>query len=161
MKTKKIFSLVFSAIIILMLTSFSSVAATANKDIDYERRLTIGKNIAFWISPDCEYTVSIPNAKNRLMYPPGMKNPNILWQTQVNKDSKMDFYQYSLNDGINAYTISYRKNSSGVYYKMPVYEKETYDWVYGEIYINDYIMDKYSNNMRELIIMHEMMHVYG
>ncbi len=45
---------------------------------------------------------------------------------------------------------------------MPVTEKDYYDWVYGEIYINDFNMSRLSTpNPRELVIMHEMLHVYG
>ncbi|MCR4925689.1 MAG: hypothetical protein K5917_05305, partial [Clostridiales bacterium] len=132
----------------------------SNTDIDYNNKLTIGKNIAYWISPSCEYTTSIPNAKNRIMYPSGMSNPIILWKTNVNSDSKMDFYQYYSNDTVNAYAMCFRKNSNGVYYNCTS-QKDSYDWVYGEIYINDRAMNSYSNNVREIIIMHEMLHVYG
>lgn len=139
-----------------MSTSAATVTAWNNK-------LTSGTKIAYRIASNCQYTTSIPNAVQRLMYPPGMSNPIVLWKTDVYMDSKMDFYQYYNNwtdANINAYAETYRK-IAGQYYRMYTYEKDLYDWIYGDISINDYNMDPYSNNTRELVIMHEMMHVYG
>lgn len=154
-----------SLLVALSLISFNllSLSATTNTDIDYNNRLTQGTDIYYWISPTCEYTNSIPNAAQKLMYPPSSvgTNPLILNRTYTNSASKMDFYQYSKTDYINAYTMTYRKNTSGNYYAMPVSEKEKYDWVYGEIYINDNYMNNYSTSTREAVILHEMLHVYG
>lgn len=35
------------------------------------------------------------------------------------------------------------------------------DWLFGKIYINDKYMDKFDNNLRSTVIVHEMLHVYG
>ncbi|RSD21090.1 hypothetical protein [Mesobacillus subterraneus] len=137
------------------------VTAASAEDIDWNKRLTSGTNIAYWIDSGCEYTVSIPNAVNKLMNPSGMTNPLIISKTTVKSSSKMDFYQNYVNNGIYASTSVFRKNSSGVYYQMPVSEKDTYDWVYGEIKINDYKMGQLTSTPREKVIIHEMLHVYG
>lgn len=69
--------------------------------------------------------------------------------------------------GAVAKTKSFRKNSSGNYYAMPVVTKETYDWVYAEVHINDGRI--YSSNGTQLlsnskiqaVLIHEMLHGYG
>lgn len=44
---------------------------------------------------------------------------------------------------------------------MPTSKKEKYECTYGIIKLNDYYMNKYSSSIREVIIIHEMLHVYG
>ncbi|MHC1684095.1 MAG: hypothetical protein AB6733_14265 [Clostridiaceae bacterium] len=147
----------------LLLVSNTSVAYAAT-DIDWNNKLTQGTNISYKIFSDCEYTSSIPNAVSKLQSPSGMRNPLTISSTSTSSASKMDFHQKSVADGTYATTYSYRKNSSGVYYCMPNYEKDSYDWVYGEVYLNDkYMSDAAgcSTTTRQGIIIHEMLHVYG
>lgn len=134
--------------------------ATTNTDIDWNKKLIDGRNIAYMINSGVEYTVSIPNALNKLMYPSGLSNNLVLNITNNYMTSKLDFYQYSAVDRINASASVYRKNSSGNYYNSTS-EKDIYDWVYGEIQINDNYMNNYNNTIREAILIHEMLHVYG
>jgi hypothetical protein len=156
MKKKILFCITFATFFWTSLITFASA-----EDIDWNNKLTQGANIAYWIDSSCEYTVSIPSAANKLMNPIGMTNPLVISKTTVKSSSKIDFYQKYANDGYVASTSVFRKNSSGVYYQMPVSEKEIYDWVYGEIRLNDYYMGSYTNANREKTIIHEMLHVYG
>lgn len=112
------------------------------------------------IRPGCEYTVSISRAVNKLMYPPVLSNNLILSNTTNYLSSKMDFNQYSVADRQNGFSDVFRKDSSGQYYNSNS-QMNTYDWVYGEVNINDCYMNSYSDSVREAVIMHEMLHVYG
>ncbi|MEU2205643.1 hypothetical protein AB0P19_14995 [Microbacterium oleivorans] len=116
-----------------------------------------------WIAPGNEYTTSIPNAVQKIMYPSGMSNPMVLWKTTVNSNSNMDFYQYYSSSSTEpvAKTTSHRKNANGNNYAMPVSEKDTYNWVYAEVRLNDYHMDGLTNTKREAVIVHEMLPGYG
>ena len=131
--------------------------------IDWLKKMATGQNIGYWIAPGNEYTTSIPNAVQKIMYPSGMSNPMVLWKTTVNSNSNMDFYQYYSSSSTEpvAKTTSHRKNASGNYYAMPVSEKDTYNWVYAEVRLNDYHMDGLTNTKREAVIVHEMLHGYG
>ena len=44
---------------------------------------------------------------------------------------------------------------------MPIYQLNLYDWVYGEITLNDYYMDDMTSNHRSATVLHEMLHVFG
>lgn len=149
------------SITLAMLLWASMITVASAEDIDWNNKLTVGKDIAYWIDSGCEYTVSIPSGANKLMNPTGMTNPLIISRTTVKSSSKIDFYQKYINDGTVASTSVFRKNSSGVYYAMPISEKEIYDWVYGEIRLNDYYMSGYTNAKRDKVVIHEMLHVYG
>ncbi len=158
-----------SLLLILLLTFVNLDASEyndkscTNTDISYNNKMTVGTSINYWISTGNEYTNSIPSAVNKLMYPPSSVGTNdlVLKQTTNNQSSKLDFYETYQANTVNAYTKSYRKNSSGNYYNMATSEKDKYDWVYSEIYINDYNMSKYSSDQRSGIILHEMLHAYG
>lgn len=90
--------------------------------------MTKGRDIAYWIAPGCQYTVSIPNATRKLMYPDSGTNPLILSDTTDHNHSKLDFYQYSgSSTDVLAYTTSHRKNTNGEYYAMSVSEKNVND----------------------------------
>jgi len=132
--------------------------------IDWNKRLTTptNKNFAYMIHDGCEYTVAVPAAAQKLMYPTNMTNPIVLWQTTNYEQSKMDFFQeYEEYSSYIAYAISFRKNDSGVYYAMDPTEKDLYDWVYGEIYLNDYYLNSMTADKRSTTILHEMLHVFG
>ena len=77
----------------------------------------------------------------------------------------MDFYQFSTKNPpgyeIAGVAKTIRKNSAGKYLSMQPEERDIYEWMYGEVWINDYYMDGFSNKERELVIVHEMLHVFG
>jgi hypothetical protein len=163
LKKKLLLSLI---LVTLFWTSLLSTASAAelpwnDEDRDYDNKLYSGKEINYWIDPGNEYTASIPNAVQKLMYPSSGSNPLVLTRTTVNQSSKMDFYQYDLDDGYNAYAMTFRKNSSGEYYAMSRKEKDSYDWIYGEIHLNDNNLTNFTPAKREVTIIHEMLHVYG
>ncbi|MGL6247890.1 MAG: hypothetical protein ACRC3A_02240 [Culicoidibacterales bacterium] len=132
----------------------------ANTDIDFNNKLTNGQNIAYMIHPGVEYTQSIPNAVQKLMYPSGLTNNLVLNRTTNYTTSKLDFYQERVVNNINAYARVFRKNTAGAYYNSTS-QMDSLDWIYGEVFLNDYRMVGYSNTVREAIIIHEMLHVYG
>lgn len=156
--------LVLSIFVVSSLSYVSPVSAdTINGErVDTSGSLTVGTKINYWIDSSNEYTVSIPAAITRLMYPPGLSNNLVLNKTTVNQKSKLDFYQYSSNNYVNAYAMRFAKNSSGVYAAITVGSAQSgTNWVYGEVYINDYLMGKYTNTARTNVILHEILHVYG
>ncbi|MGL5351780.1 MAG: hypothetical protein ACRDA5_00495 [Clostridium sp.] len=158
---KKFLTSFFLTISLVLINVSAPKAVTTNTDIDFNNRLINGTNIAYMIHPGNEYTSSIPNAVHTLMYPSGLSNNLVLNQTNDYMTSKMDLYQYSFADGNNAYTSVFRKNTSGSYENSTKY-MDSYDWVYGEIRINDSSMgDPSMANKREDVIIHEMLHVYG
>lgn len=157
MKKKVIITSAF----IFSLVGGIEASATTNTDIDYNKKMINGRDVAYYVAPGTEYTVSIPNAAQKLMYPSGMTNNLVLSKTTDKNASKIDFYQYRSSDGIAAKTSSWRKNPNGTYYAMPTFEKDTYDWIYAEIHINDFYMANYSNTVREKVLIHEMLHGYG
>ncbi|MBC2580151.1 hypothetical protein [Clostridium sp. DJ247] len=148
-------------IVLSVASGTSTVKATTNTDIDWNNKLTNGQDIYYWITDSNPYIDSTNTAKNKLRYPSGMWNPMVLNRTTVKSSSKMDIYQYDTADLSNAYATVFRKNSSGVYYAMPISEKDSYDWVYGEIFLNIRYMQNYDVDLRSTIILHEMLHVYG
>jgi hypothetical protein len=155
-----------TTLVMLFWTSLIPAASASelpwnDEDRDYNNKLYLGKEINYLIDSDNEYTVSIPNAVQKLTYPSSGSNPLILSKTTNYMSSKMDFYQYTDADYINGLTRVFRKNSSGQYYLMTVSEKDKYDWRYGEVFLNDYYLKNMSSADREEVIIHEMLHVYG
>lgn len=164
-KNKKVIVL-FLSIIIFISFLLINTTSQAYTDIAWDKKLTQGKDIAYYITSGCQYTSAIPQAVSLLRYPSGLWNPIVLTPTTVQKQSKMDFYQI-YNDGeyanTSAYTIIYRNTGSGydaLKVKNGYTEPDQYDWVYGDITLNDYLMDGYGST-RKLTILHEMLHVYG
>lgn len=81
--------------------------------------------------------------------------------TTNNNASNLDFYQYAKVESIDAYTLSFKKNSNGVYEAMTVYRKDLENWTYAEVHINDTNMAPYSAAKRNTIIAHEILHGLG
>ncbi|MDR1410542.1 MAG: hypothetical protein LBJ12_09875 [Oscillospiraceae bacterium] len=143
-------------------------AATAYPNIAVSKKLTIGTNIAYMVHGTCKtnYLSRIVAARERIMYPPGLSNPIILWRTETYADSKMDFYQVSETAG-NWYgsTTRFRRVAPGSatssFSAISLAQADTYDWIYGEIKLNHPKMQTYSAAKQELVIVHEMLHVYG
>lgn len=156
--------LVLSLLIVPSLVLSINAVSSNGEDLDWNGRLApgAGRNINYWISSSNEYYRSIPNAVNRVIYPPGLSNNLVLSKTSVNQQSNLDFYQtYKTSGATVASTTSWKKNSSGQYYQMYVYEKDLGNWVYAEITLNDYYMDGYTFAKRETIIAHEILHALG
>lgn len=147
-------------LILCMITLFlTPMSYAANYDITWNGKLEHGVNgIGYYIAPGCQYTGTIPDAVQKWMYP-GWWNPVSMYQTGYN-DSNVDFYQYyETSTNTLAYTqcFDYYGNlipptSSG---------KDSRDWRYGRILINDYLMDKKSWGTRIHVLCHEMGHVFG
>ena len=163
---KKLLILLLTTIVLFTIFSFKSTTK-AYTAIAWDRSLTSGKDIAYYIASGCEYTVSIPQAVQLLVTPSGMWNPLSLSKTTVQSHSKMDFFQIYNNAeyfNTSARTIIYRKTDSG-YVSLKVQGgftgPDTYDWIYGDIQLNDFVMSQYSSTDRNLTILHEMLHVYG
>lgn len=156
---KRMFVLLCS-LCFLFITTSTLVFATTNTDIDFNGKLSQGRDVYYWVSPSNEYISSIPSAVSKLRYPSGMYNPIVLNKTSVQKQSKIDIYQYSSRDNTNAYQQSFRKNANGQYYNCTS-QMDSYDWVFGKVYINDQYMKNYNNDLKSTIILHEILHNYG
>jgi hypothetical protein len=143
------------------------VSAATAAQISWKGKLTPGQTnhtIAYWwdTSVSTAYQNRIVTAREKIMYPTGMSNPIILWRTTVNNDSKMDFYQINTDSIFNMATYLYKKDTpTSAYRKLNTSELDTTNWVYGIINIYDKNVKNFSNTYKEVIIMHEMMHVYG
>lgn len=181
---RKVFSFGLSVAVLSSgcIINYSAHALDSTEQIAWNKRLIDGTTRNYWIDSSCEYTSSIPAAVSGFTNPSGMWNPLTLYRTTVKSYSVIDFYQVrSATDeykGVLAKTRSFRKTSSGNYYHMDASEKDTYDWNYCEITINDYYLcDSFynstiaslpssvtggsANNFRRKVIMHELGHVYG
>lgn len=114
-KNKKIIVL-FLSIIIFISFLLINTTSQAYTDIAWDKKLTQGKDIAYYITSSCQYTSAIPQAVSLLRYPTGMWNPIVLTPTTVQKQSKMDFYQI-YNDAeyknTSAYTELFRNTGNG------------------------------------------------
>lgn len=166
MKKRSILALALLTIVFLFPTSISA-ATTNGEKIEWNKKMTSGSSINYYLYAGVEYTNTIPRAVNKLMYSKDyfgdttFNNNLYLYETTNYMSSKMDFKQEYVQNTINAKTSSHRKNSSGVYYAMNVYDKDIYDWVYATVTINDYNMAPMENWQREAVIVHEMLHGYG
>lgn len=157
-KLKKIFILSISIILLIQ----GNVFAAEISDISYAKKMEDGRTIKYWISSECEYGVSIPKAVKKLMYPPRMSNPLVLYKTSIKDHAKIGFYQYSdTSTSTCAYAQRFRKNIFGVYYTMTTAEADEHDWIFSRIHINDAKLSPMSKEEREGIIIHEMLHSYG
>jgi len=136
-----------------------STTVNAAERIYWNGRLQNGKDIYYWIDSNCQYTATIPQAVSKLRYPSGMWNPMVLNRTTTKSYSKMDFYQYyDTSSTANAYTQLYKAKTNGNENIAYLSELDSIEWLYGKIYINDYYMDSYDNDLRSTIILHEMCH---
>lgn len=159
---KKSLKLILTITLLTILTFIGitlNLTSMGNTDIDFNNRLIAGKDIAYYIVSGNEYTASIPQAVSKLRYPSGMWNPIVLTKTTVQKQSKMDIYQYSENDGNNAKTNVWINNNGT--YENATGRMDSMDWLFGKVHINDRNMSAYDNELRSTIILHEMLHVYG
>ncbi|MDR1409208.1 MAG: hypothetical protein LBJ12_02835 [Oscillospiraceae bacterium] len=151
------------------------VSAAVSSTIAFKKKLSNGTNIAYYFDPSLGNTAlgsldirpRIIAARERIMYPPGLSNPIILWRTTTWLDSKMDFKQYAGNQTTATVGVTQwfkriapgnTQSSFGVMMKS---ELDQQDWLYGTIAFGNAQMKRYNANKQELIIIHEMMHVYG
>ena len=100
----KNFIVVLLCFLIFGLDTQNDVLASTTTDISFYGKLENARNVNYWIDANCEYTVSIPNAAQLLTYPDGMSNRLNLYLSTDKSSSCIEFYQYSLNDNINAFT---------------------------------------------------------
>ena len=93
--------IIISLMILLLFCNEKVEALYVNGEkIDFDNKITTpaNRNFAYMIHDGCEYTVAIPAGAQKLMYPTGMTNPIVLWQTTNYQQSKMDFYQENLSN---------------------------------------------------------------
>lgn len=115
------------------------------------------KNVGVWISPDCEYTVSIPRAIENWEYP-GWWNPVNMSIVESKKWSTIDFYQeYTPYSNVNAYTAYYYSDGSA----LLVGESETNNWRYTKIHLNESNMGNRPSYKNVATIIHEIGHAFG
>lgn len=152
-------TIVCALLLTLLLTTFNRISFAANYDITWNGVLDDGvDDMYYWIDSGCTYTDSIPASVQMWAYP-GWWNPINLYQTSNYSSSTMDFYEYyDSNSNVYAYAESYKYGASS---PMPIYLKDSEDWRYGRIYINEAKMLPQTPSRRKAIICHEMGHVFG
>lgn len=161
-KSKKKITLIIALMIMLSATFITTVQATTNTDIDFNNCLTQGKDIAYYIVSGNQYTASIPQAVSKLRYPKGLWNPIVLNRTYTKSYSKMDLYEiYDSTSDANAYTQYYKAKTNGSENIAYINELDYIEWIYNKIFINDYHMRNYDNDLQSTVILHEMCHCYG
>ena len=148
--------------LVFPLRNVSALTYINGERIDWAKEMTLATSINYWLAPGNTYTVSIPNAVQTLMYPnTGQYNPLNLYPTTIQQKAKIELYQDNNVSPYTAATSVYRKNSSGIYYAMPIAEKDTYDWVWAKIILFENNMVNLSSDLKKTIIVHEMLHAYG
>lgn len=137
----------------------TSVFATNNTVISNRYRLSGGvSNLKYYIGSNCDYTVSIPRAVRKWMYP-GWYNPISMEKTDYIGLSRIDFFED--NDSTANYYAYTRCFEFGGIQVTPS-QKDEKNWDYGEIYLNDPKLTSLNNNSKVLsVIEHEMGHVFG
>lgn len=83
---KKVFRIiVLVALFLVPQSNLFHAASYANGErLDWNRKMKEGRSIYYWLAPDNDYTVSIPQTAQKLMYPGyNQSNPMNLTQTSV------------------------------------------------------------------------------
>ena len=146
-------------LITIVVSSFLFPSFANNYDITWNGRLENGVNgIGYYIHPDCEYTSSIPDAVQIWMYP-GWWNPISMYPTGYT-GSNVDFHQYyATNTSTLAYAQCFDYDNNLI--PPTPSGKDTRNWRYGKIFINDGKMDGRAWNVKMFVLCHEMGHVFG
>lgn len=145
--------------LILALQGIPNFAEAATR-ICWNKKMTGGSSILYWVDSNVSYSTAIRNAEKEIEIPAaGYSNPMKMSKTTTKSSSKMDFYQIS-NSGTSAIasTYSYRANSST---PMNVTDKDKYDWYWCKIELNQALMKNFTASKRATIIVHEILHAYG
>lgn len=146
---KKIVTLII-AITLLILPSFSYAYGT---NISLPGKLELGvSRVGYWISPGCEYTVSIPLAAQNWENP-GWTNPINLLSVSESSYSNIDFYQSNTASKANA--------STRVFLKGGAVASWNYPWRYAEIMLYESNMGSRPQYKNVGTIIHEMGHAFG
>lgn len=120
------------------------------------------ESIYYYVTPSAEkYASNISQSAYNWCYTGYGFNrlyPNA--RTYYITDSAMDIYSYNYPDGQNGGTSFIARTnvwSGDPYYVDPA----TQNWLFNEIYLNDYYLLPKSNNQRQATITHEMGHAFG
>ena len=139
-----------------------SSRVNAAQKIYVDGRMKDGKNIYYWVDSGNSYADRINESKNKLRYPKGLWNPIVLNRTYTKSYSKMDLYEiYDSTSDANAYTQYYKAKTNGSENIAYINELDYIEWIYNKIFINDYHMRNYDNDLQSTVILHEMCHCYG
>jgi hypothetical protein len=161
LKKIKVISIAIISLIVINLFCMSSRVNAAQK-IYVDGRMKDGKNIYYWVDSGNSYADRINESKNKLRYPKGLWNPIVLNRTYTKSYSKMDLYEiYDSTSDANAYTQYYKAKTNGSENIAYINELDYIEWIYNKIFINDYHMRNYDNDLQSTVILHEMCHCYG
>ncbi|SHK20054.1 hypothetical protein SAMN02745248_02013 [Hathewaya proteolytica DSM 3090] len=138
----------------------NAIYVSAADRICWNKKMTGGASIFYWVSSDVIYASNIRNAEIEIEIPAaGYKNPMKMTKTTEKKQSQMDFYQYSdANSSTIAATYSYLAGSQTPMY---VSDKDNYDWQWCKIELNKPLMNQRTPAGRTVTCVHEMLHAFG
>lgn len=140
---------------------FSNVISVSAADrICWNKKMTRGGSIFYWVSSDVIFTSNIRAAEVEIEIPAaGYTNPMKMTKTTEKQQSQMDFYQYSdANSSTIASTYSYLAGSQTPMY---VSDKDNYDWQWCKIELNKPKMNQQTTAKRTITCVHEMLHAFG
>ncbi|MGE5456551.1 MAG: hypothetical protein ACM3O4_05575 [Ignavibacteriales bacterium] len=120
------------------------------------------ESIYYYVDPSAEkYASPISQAAYNWVYTGyGWNNlyPNA--RTYYIIDSAIDIYSYSYPDGNNGGTNFIARTNVWSGDPYPV-DPDIQNWLFGEIYLNDYYLLSKSSTQQQATIAHEMGHVFG
>ncbi|MGX7071308.1 hypothetical protein [Helcococcus kunzii] len=141
---------IFLAIVLLVVPTYVYAYGT---NISLPGKLELGvKRVGYWISPGCEYTVSIPKAAEN-WEKPGWWNPINLFHVAESRYSNIDFNQSNSASNANATTMVYLKGGAPGSWNKP--------WRYAVITLMESNMGKRERYKNIGTIIHEMGHAFG
>ena len=162
LKKIKVISIAIISLIVINLFCMSSRVNVIAQKIYVDGRMKDGKNIYYWVDSGNSYADRNNESKNKLRYPKGLWNPIVLNRTYTKSYSKMDLYEiYDSTSDANAYTQYYKAKTNGSENIAYINELDYIEWIYNKIFINDYHMRNYDNDLQSTVILHEMCHCYG
>lgn len=149
--------LIVLVMLFIMAFTIKNSFATSNTNIDLGGKLDRGvRSLGYYISPECEYTVSIPKAIKNWEYP-GWNNPINIYSVEK-ANSNIDFFQiYKKGANYNAYAEFFLEGGR----QLRISQLRTTDWRYGEIRLNEANMGRRNSVDNVATIIHEIGHILG
>lgn len=162
---KTILFVILTLLSIVLLSAFSKTFAYSYNGIAWDKKMTSGKDIYYWVdSSISNYSSDISASKNMLRYPPGLWNPMVLNQTTTKSWSKIDYYGDDASGSSAASTLCFRPKVNGV--EQPFTnpsQKDSENWLYAKVTIHKGHFNTHPTavSKESLIILHETCHAYG
>ena len=162
---KAIIFIILTLLAIIMLSTFSKSFAYSYNGIAWDKKMTSGKDIYYWVDSSASgYSSNITASKNMLRYPSGLWSPIVLNSTTTKSWSKIDYYGDDQSGSSAAGTLCFRPKVNGIEqpFSKPS-QKDSEDWLYAKITIHKGHFNAHPTAVSKsnLIILHETCHAYG